>query len=190
MPACGREAFDEEFQVLLDSGSSSAHSMLAFVKRSLAQFNLSNSYSPTWVLNEAYMRGIKLIAKGEQIDKPLAWVRSTAYNIIREQSRELNRFVQFEENMTESLINCSLTACEEIEEELFKRVSLAFEKLAPEEKEILILKEVKDLSWKEIKLYLVLQGKEVQHEATLRKRKERALKHLRSIYHSLEIQNV
>ncbi|MCC5611936.1 hypothetical protein LC612_35695 [Nostoc sp. CHAB 5834] len=190
MLSCDREAFDTEFQVLLDSGSSSAHSMLAFIKRSLAQFNLTNSYSPTWVLNEAYMRGIKLIAKGEQIDKPLAWVRATAYNIIREQSRERNRFLQLEESMIEIHVNASLANSCEIEEELFKRVSLAFDKLELEEKEILSLKMINDLSWKEIKSYLSSKGKEVQNEATLRKRKERALKHLRSIYHSLELQNV
>lgn len=190
MLSCGRKAFDTEFQVLLDSGSSSAHSMLAFIKRSLAQFNLTNSYSPTWVLNEAYMRGIKFMAKGEQIEKPLAWIRATAYNIIREQSRERNRFLQLEESMIEFHVNCSLVVFEEIEEELFKRVNLAFEKLEPEEKEILSLKMIKDLSWKEIQLHFILQGKEVQNEATLRKRKERALKHLRSIYHSLELQNV
>ncbi|MDZ8262744.1 sigma-70 family RNA polymerase sigma factor [Nostoc sp. ChiQUE01b] len=130
------------------------------------------------------------MAKGEQIEKPLAWIRATAYNIIREQSRELRRFSQFDESMIESHVNCSPTVSEEIEEELFKRVKLAFEKLEPEEKEILILKEVKDFSWNEIKLRLVLQGKEVTNEATLRKRKERALKRLRSIYHSLEPQNV
>ncbi|MEH2180502.1 sigma-70 family RNA polymerase sigma factor [Nostoc sp.] len=190
MPALGREAFDEEFRVLLDSGSSSAHSMLAFIKRSLAQFNLSNSYTPTWVINEAYMRGIKLLATGKQIEKPLAWIRATAYNIIREQSRERSRFLRFEESMTEIHVNASLAFSEEIEEELFKRVNLAFEKLEPEEKEILSLKMIKNLSWKEIQLHLILQGKEVQNEATLRKRKERALKHLRSIYHSLELQNV
>jgi DNA-directed RNA polymerase specialized sigma24 family protein len=164
--------------------------MLAFIKRSLAQFNLSNSYTPTWVINEAYMRGIKLLATGEQIEKPLAWIRATAYNIIREQSRELRRFSQFDESMIESHVNCSLTVFEEIEEELFERISLAFEKLEPNEKEILILKMIKDLSWKEIKLRLFLQGKAVENEATLRKRKERALKRLRSIYHSLELQNV
>lgn len=190
MPACGREAFNEEFLVLLDSGSPSATSMLAFIKRSLAQFNLSNSYTPTWVLNEAYLRGIKLLTTGEQIEKPLPWIRATAYNIIREQSREFSRFSQFDENMIESHVNCSLNVSEEIEEELFKRVSLAFEKLEPNEKEILSLKMIKNLSWEEIKLHLILQGEEIQNVATLRKRKERALKHLRSIYHSLELQNV
>lgn len=190
MPDYGREAFDKEFQVLLDSGSSSAHSMLAFIKRSLIQFNLSNSYSATWVLIEAYMRGIQLIATGQQIDKPLAWVRATAYNIIREQSRERSRFLRFEESMTEIHVNASLAVSEEIEEELFKRVNLAFEKLEPEEQEILRLKTIQNFSWKEIKSYLILQGQEPHNEATLRKRKERALKHLRSIYHSLELQNV
>ncbi len=79
---------------------------------------------------------------------------------------------------------------EEIDEEFFKRIKLAFERLEPEEKEILLLKTVENLSWKEIKSYLDLQGRKTQAESTLRKRKERALKRLRDIFNSLEPQNV
>lgn len=190
MSAFDRQAFDQEFNTLLNSGSPSANSMLAFIKRSLAQFNLSNSYSITWVLNEAYMRGVKLITAGERIEKPLAWVRVTAYNIIREQSREIQRCLPLEESILESQLNVHLTHIEEDDEEFFKRIKLAFQKLEPAEREILLLKTVKNLSWREIKLHLESQGKKIQSESTLRKRKERALKHLRDIFNSLEPQNV
>ncbi|MEA5567500.1 sigma-70 family RNA polymerase sigma factor [Anabaena sp. UHCC 0399] len=190
MSAFNRQAFDQEFNTLLNSGSPSANSMLAFIKRSLAQFHLSNSYSITWVLNEAYMRGVKLITAGERIEKPLAWVRRTAYNIIREQSRELKRCLPLEESLIESQSDLHFPSIEEDDNEFFQRIKLAFEKLEPQEREILLLKTIKNLSWKEIKSHLESQGKVIQTESTLRKRKERALKHLRDIFNSLEPQNV
>ncbi len=120
MSAFNRQAFDQEFETLLNSGSPYATSMFAFIKRSLAQFHLSNSYSITWVLNEAYMRGVKLIAAGERIEKPLAWVRVTAYNIIREQSRDLKKSLPLEESILESHLTNSI---EELDEEFFKSSS-------------------------------------------------------------------
>jgi DNA-directed RNA polymerase specialized sigma24 family protein len=184
-----RHTFDEEFQALLTPGSSCAHSMLAFVSRSLAQFNLQDSYTPTWILNEAYIRRVKQITTGETIVNPLAWVRATAYNIIREESRKNKRLVSLEENVIESHFNNNTIILEEEIDENFERVKFAFNRLEPEEKQILNLKIIRGFSWKEIVQYLILEGREVPNEATLRKRKERALKNLRQIYHSLQLQN-
>lgn len=184
-----RQAFDAEFQTLLIPGSSSAHSMLGFVLRSLIQFNLSQSFTVTEILIEAYLRGIKQIEKGECIENPIPWIRSTSYNIIREYSRKHKKLYQLEEEKLESPIDCSLVDFNEINENL-EKVLLAFEKLDKEEKEILRLKIVENLKWKEIIEVLEQRGIKVKNEAALRKRKERALKHLRQIYHSLCPQNV
>ena len=97
MKNCDRHAFDREFHLMLTSGSSEGCSMLAFIGRTLTQFRLNNSYNPSYILNDAYMRGIKFIESGGRIDNPLAWTRSTAYNIIRELSRELKKFLPLEE---------------------------------------------------------------------------------------------
>ena len=183
-----RQAFDAEFQTLLFPGSSSAHSMLSFVLRSLIQFNLSQSFTVTEILIEAYLRGIKQIEKGEYIENPIPWIRSTSYNIIREYSRERRKLYQLEEEKLEFRANCSLVVFQEINENL-EKVLLAFEKLDEEEKEILRLKIVENLKWKEIIEILGERGIK-KNEAALRKRKERALKHLRQIYHSLCPQNV
>lgn len=188
MCACDHQEFNAEFQALLESGSSSADSMLVFIKRRLDQFHLSNDYTSTWVLNEAYMRGIKLLETGTTIENPLAWVRSTAYNIIREQSREHRKFLPLQEGMVECQISHNQITHEEIEEE-FKKVTLAFEMLDKEDQEILRLKIIENLSWKEIRIHFISQGKNDLSEATLRKRKERALKCLRTKYHALELQS-
>lgn len=180
--------FDAEFKTLLFPGSSSAHSMFGFIQRNLHQFNLSRRFTVTIILNEAYVRGVKQIEKGEYIEKPIPWVRSTSYNIIREYSRERNRICQLEQDI-ESPTNCSLLDFKEINENL-EKVLLAFEKLDEEEKEVLRLKIVEKLTWKQIIQILERKGMIYKNEAALRKRKERALKHLRQIYHSLYPQNV
>lgn len=184
-----RQAFDAEFEMLLFPGSSSAHSMQACILRSLAQFNLSRRLSVTEILIEAYVRGVRQIEKGEYIENPIPWIRFTSYNIIREYSRERNRNYQLEEDRVESPIDCSLLDFKDINEN-FERVSFAFEKLDEIEKEILRLKIVKKLKWKDIIQVLEERGIRFKNEAALRKRKERALKHLREIYHSLYPQNV
>lgn len=180
--------FDAEFKTLLFPGSSSAHSMFSFIQRNLYQFNLSRRFTVTTILNEAYVRGVKQIEKGEYIEKPIPWVRSTSYNIIREYSREGNKICQLEQDI-ESPTNCSLLDFRDINENL-EKVLLAFEKLDEEEKEILRLKIVEKLTWKEIIQVLERKDMTYKNEAALRKRKERALKHLRQIYHSLCPQNV
>ncbi|MBV6621382.1 MAG: sigma-70 family RNA polymerase sigma factor [Rivularia sp. (in: Bacteria)] len=184
-----RQAFDAEFETLLFPGSSSAHSMLGFILRSLAQFNLSRSFTVTEILIEAYVRGVKQIEKGEYIENPIPWIRSTSYNIIREYSRQRNRICQLEEERIEPPTDCSLLDFKDVNEDL-ERVLLAFEKLDEEEKEILKLKIIEKLKWKEIIQVLEERGIRCKNEAALRKRKERALKHLREIYHSLYPQNV
>ncbi|MGD1910950.1 MAG: sigma-70 family RNA polymerase sigma factor [Rivularia sp. (in: cyanobacteria)] len=184
-----RTAFDAEFETLLFPGSSSAHSMQAFILRRLAQFNLSRHLNVTEILIEAYVRGVRQIEKGEYIENPVPWIRSTSYNIIREYSRERNRNYQIESDKLESPVDCSLIDSQDSNENS-ERVLLAFEKLDEEEKEILRLKIVEKLKWKEIIQVLEKRGIIFKNEAALRKRKERALKHLRQIYHSLYPQNV
>ncbi|MBD2343636.1 sigma-70 family RNA polymerase sigma factor [Anabaena subtropica] len=181
-----REAFDREFQLLLNSESSSAHSLLAFINRSLAQFNLSNYDSLTEVINEAYIRGVRLLSAGEKIEHPLAWIRVTAYDIIRKQSREFIKFSPIEESHVMRIDQEFNNNISTNDNESFKKLHIALGELNPDEREILILRNVKNLSWKEIQLYLLSKGKEVKNEAILRKRGNRALERLRSIYNSME----
>ena len=71
-----------------------------------------------------------------------------------------------------------------------ERVKIALTHLTVEDKELLQLKIVDNLSWKEIYQYWNNTGREVENESTLRKRKQRALKNLRKIYHSLDVETI
>ncbi|WP_143288216.1 sigma-70 family RNA polymerase sigma factor [Calothrix rhizosoleniae] len=188
MKNCDRHAFDREFHLMLTSGSSEGCSMLAFIGRTLTQFRLNNSYNPSYILNDAYMRGIKFIESGGRIDNPLAWTRSTAYNIIRELSRERKKFLPLEEGRVEDSTHEILTH-EDIFENM-ERVKIALTHLNAEDKELLQLKIVNNLSWNEIYQYWKSTGRKLENAATLRKRKQRALKKLRTIYHSLEVEKI
>lgn len=180
-----RSAFDVQVKLLLSSKNPEGCTIIPFVERSLAQFNLSDSYNSIEVINEAYLRGTKLISNGECIDNPLAWIRVTSYNIIREYSRDIQRDLSFEESKGNYDNNSSSIPNEEILSEL-KRVKQAFNRLNEQDRELLQLKVIDNLSWREIIKYLKNKGALVKNEATLRKRKHRALQSLRKIYHSLK----
>lgn len=183
------ERFFEEFQVLLNSGSPSGISMLAFINRSLRQFNLNDSYTAEEILSDAFIRGVESIESGKTIDSSLAWMRATAFNIIRERSRTQKRILQLEESWLGDLQNQTI----DIDEQLIYQcewVEVAFAMLSPEEKKLLMLKIWQNLSFREIAQWYHSQGFVDITEATLRKRKERTIKRLRKIYHSLELQSI
>jgi RNA polymerase sigma factor (sigma-70 family) len=183
------ERFFEEFRVLLDSGSPSGISMLAFIKRSLKQFNLVDSYSAHEILSDAFMRGVERIKRGESIENPLAWIRVTAFNIIRECSRSNRRFSPLEESWFECVDTGNAATFDEFLQQC-EWLKAAFAMLNSDDRELLMLKICENLSWKNIVEQYHKRGFVDISEATLRKRKERTLKRLRKIYHSLELQNI
>jgi DNA-directed RNA polymerase specialized sigma24 family protein len=183
------ERFFEEFRVLLDSGSPSGISMLAFIKRSLKQFNLLDSYSAYEILSDAFIRGVERIKRGERIENTLAWIRVTAFNIIREYSRSSRRFSSLEESWFESGDTGNAATLDEFLQQC-EWIKTAFAMLNADDRELLMLKICENLSWKNIVEQYHERGFLDVNEATLRKRKERTLKRLRKIYHLLELQNI
>ncbi len=183
------ERFFEEFRVLLDSGSPSGISMLAFIKRSLKQFNLLDSYSVYEILSDAFIRGVERIKRGESIENTVAWIRVTAFNIIRECSRSSRRFTPLEESWFESAHIGDAAAFDEFLQKC-EWVKTAFTMLNADDRELLMLKIYQNLSWKNIVEQYHDQGFTDVNEASLRKRKERTLKRLRKIYHLLEVENI
>jgi DNA-directed RNA polymerase specialized sigma24 family protein len=177
--------FDREFQTLLVPGSSTGCAMLALIERSLRQFNLQNSHSAAEILIEAYVRGRKRIDSGEQIYNPNAWTKTTALNVIREYSRKQKQTVQTENYQFDEHLNTSSAPFEDFSRE-YKLMTIAFSHLTREEQELLTLKVIKQLSWRAISDYLSQKYDKDLKEDTLRKRKERALKRLHQIYHSLK----
>lgn len=175
--------FDAEFLDLQNPRSSSGRVMYVFVRRNLRAFHLSETYRESFVLNEAYIRGIKLISEGTVIRTVPAWLRSTSYNIIRELSRELQKSVPLEEHTL--TVEQPWVPLEELEDDL-ATVRMALSLLDPQDARLLNLKIGEGRSWKEIRDILRLEGWEDLTEEVLRKRKERALIKLRKKYHTLK----
>jgi DNA-directed RNA polymerase specialized sigma24 family protein len=181
--ALEKERFDEEVSELQNANSSSGRLLYVFVRRSLRSFNLDKNYAEAFLLNEAYLRGVSLINKGEVIQNIPAWYRKTIYNIVRELKREQQKTDPFEDHMME--VEQPQPLLEELDDDL-KTLHLALESLDDEDKQLLHLKIIENLPWREIKLIMRLQGAGDYPEATWRKRKERALIKLRKKYHELK----
>jgi RNA polymerase sigma factor (sigma-70 family) len=183
--ACYRRQFELEFLELQDPRNSSGRLIYVFVRRSLASFKLLGLYNEACILNEAYMRGIRLIEQAQPIHNPAAWLRKTAYNIIREYARDRDRVFRLEDYQMEQLTSPhNPDRLEEMQSNV-AMLQMAFQVLDPKDQQLLNLKIVKELSWRDIREVLCSQGEKDCSEAVLRKRKERALIRLRKKFHSL-----
>jgi RNA polymerase sigma factor (sigma-70 family) len=184
-----RQRFDSEIRSVLYSESTDRYSLFAFMRRSLVQFHLQGMYEVSDVFNQAYLRGISFIESGNKIDRPTAWLRTTAYNIIRELSRDRvnkQKFSSYSDEVQVATLeeheNC-LT-----EDELdfhLKLIWEAFDQLSDQEREVLRLRMFENMSWQEIGEHLArLKGNTKSQEA-LRLQGWRAIKRLREKYHAM-----
>jgi len=148
----------------------------------LKQFHLLGIYEPDEVLNEAVLRLIKALHKGNTIPIPEAWIKRTGFNIMREMSRK-----QKCENLDESVVasgeDISLNL---IKQEESERVHDAVQKLSPENQQLINLRFFLGLSWSQIAQHLNQNGNKVAVD-TLRKRGERAIKELKAINELREV---
>lgn len=183
-----RERFDAEVFSVLYSKGSEMFSIFAFIQRTLGQFRLKGVVDIPDVFNEAYMRGVEAINSGKKIAKPIAWLRATAFNIIRELSREWKE----RQKVSPDLLECSslplspqdeTLSTEDLEYRL-KAVWRAFQELSQQDREVLRLRMFENLSWKEISDRLTASG-EFKSEEAFRVHGHRAIKRLRAKYHSL-----
>ena len=134
------------------------------------------------VVPEVYLRGTKLIASGEDIENPGAWIRVTSYNVIREMSRE-----QKKEQANSELIECQVAPdnCEENNEVELNILKTSLQDLSEKDRQILELRFFQNLSWKEVVTYLASTG-EILTEANARQRGKRALKRLKKVFLSIK----
>lgn len=176
--------FKLEFQDLLKPKSSSGLILMTFIRRSLRQFHLDRYYTPAEILSEVYLRTLPKIQEGVEIESLLGWIRATAYNYIRELSRERRRFEQLEDYHLSHFVEVQHSPIddEEIESKL-AIVRQAFKRLTPKEQRLLQLKVFDGLSWQAIQCLEEYRNCTL---TTLRKRKERILKKLHRLYHPLQ----
>ena len=186
--------FMAEISFLLKPNSPHAHSLNYFIRRLLRQFDLNIVYTENDILNEAYLRGVRLTRSGTAILCPEAWVRKTALNIIREESRkarrhrpvELDGLADNERDRLEKAVaedrEDVLVYAEAIAADV-EAVITALQELSESDRAILQLKIVEGYSWRQISQSLIDAGEPWQSEAALRKRKQRILEQIRKLYH-------
>ncbi len=185
--------FNTEIQFLLKPKNPRARSLHSFIRRTLRQFNLNDIYTEIDIFNEAYLRGVSLTKTGTAINSPNAWMRKTAFNVIRELSRrcrreqsvvynQLAKIDQVESEVASGLKEDSLVSDQVIETDI-QAVLLSLQELDLKDSRIIQLRTIQELSWKEVSQHLVELGEEVQSEAALRKRGQRAMERLRQLYH-------
>jgi DNA-directed RNA polymerase specialized sigma24 family protein len=175
--------FTTDFLELQNPNGSSGRLMYAFIRRTLQQFHLQSNYREACILNEAYLRGLRQIRRGQLIHNAPAWLRSTSYNIIRELKRDQQKAVSLQDQMLE--MQPAPVASDDLEDDL-ATLRLAFQLLSKSDQKLLNLKIVDGYSWGEIRAILDQQGYGDHDEAKLRKRKERALIRLRKKFHALK----
>lgn len=119
------------------------------------------------------------------IQNPPAWLRGTSRHIIRELSRSHKKHDSWIGDITEHEIAAEPSpALEEDFQEDMSILPQVLLDLPLLDQKLLTLKVVEELSWREIRDVLRLEGHGDLPEQTLRKRKERALIKLRKKYHA------
>lgn len=176
-----RQKFDLAVQALFDDKNPDALSFCASVHRLLLQFRLSDTYEAREIIAEAYTRGIRKIEEGVVIDVPLAWLRRTCLNVIREFKKEQERsaspkFDQF------PWVPGDLEISRLVVQEDLYTIQVAMQQLSPEEQLLLSKRVFQRLSWQEIGETLCNKDGSSLKAGTARQRGSRALKKLRLIY--------
>jgi RNA polymerase sigma factor (sigma-70 family) len=185
-----KQRLDEEMRALLYFRNPDTYSVITSVQRSLRQFHLEGYYEVSDILHEAYCRGIKSIQAGKTVERWLAWIRSTAFNIIRESSKKEQKSQSIDSNSPylESILHMtqeSLIEDREIDDNL-KALQQSLKMINKGDAKLLKLQHLEGLSWREIAQRLVAEGGEAQSEQALRQRGCRAKKQLRQIFHTLK----
>lgn len=164
-------------------------SFFRFIQSKLHQFRLSKHYKAREILTETYLRGIKVYQKGDEIKNKSAWIRSTAYNVIRELRRDLDkhRHDDLDEiSMPQAIAYLSSqhdsSSEDQPDEDTLSAMKLAFSDLSLEDRALLSLKVLQELSWKEVRNQLNRCWSKVPTEGALRQRKRRALQRLAEHY--------
>ncbi|MGD1854197.1 MAG: RNA polymerase sigma factor [Leptolyngbyaceae cyanobacterium] len=184
------DVLDLALSEILGSNNSYAYSTLATVRRYLYQFRLMHQFEPYEILFEAYLRGKARQRTGEVIRNPHAWLKRTAFNVVREKSRQAQRQAAQSYEEIEYRISAEPEyALEAIdlrhEIELLYKALRALSREDDHTAQLLVWRTIERLSWEQITDRLAAQGEtELPTQATLRKRVSRAKKRMRHIMHS------
>ncbi|MBD1848278.1 sigma-70 family RNA polymerase sigma factor [Cyanobacteria bacterium FACHB-63] len=186
---CQRKALDEVMNQILDRDSPHAYSMIPTVKRYIQRFGLDSRVEPADILTEAYLRGLRTTQQGTPIHQPRAWIKATAYNIVRERFRKERRELPTDpQSATLAALSGRENFCEERCDRNLTILLQAFEMLRannPGGAELMDWRVLEELSWSAIRKRLLERDGEAPSEDTLRQRATRTKRDLRRLFHEL-----
>ena len=176
-----------------DSHESGQRKLAYFIKLRLGNFK-KLEVEVNSIISMAYLRALQTTSSGIEIQYLLPWFRSTSYNIIREYDRkrrndesynaEFNEKTTFSQSFEEDQKNSSQNKVPEEIENIYKKVLI---NLTKKERKILILKYIKNWTWKEVYNEIEYNTSEKSNEENKRKvdalrtkakRLKKKLKHL------------
>jgi DNA-directed RNA polymerase specialized sigma24 family protein len=192
LPPPETRQFNRDAQGLVKFNAPQARALKFFIYQNLCRFGLQGHITEWDVFIEAYLRGVQYTRRGRSIRHSSAWLRKTAYNIIREWQRDQAKYcdtalddllekgiVGYHENLPSEDKD---RYCYRVETET-EKVRRAFSNLDDCDRSLLHWKIIETLSWQSIHERLMAQGQPAVPLPTLRKRGQRALERLRRNYH-------
>jgi len=193
-PLARLEKFNHAIRLLLQPQSSEARSFMAFIRRLLNQFHLDGLYSDIDIFMDAYLRGVDHVSNPDKpdISNVYPWMRSTAYNVIRELSRECKqRPCEFsdaiEQHQQRQWKAEEYAALQNCLEERIQQLIQALSKLTDSEYRIIHLRVIEQLPWQDVQHRLVEEyGEAPSKLPALRQRGKRTLNQLREVFHELD----
>jgi DNA-directed RNA polymerase specialized sigma24 family protein len=175
-----RQQVDKVFEDLFSPKNPDARIVIAYIQKGLYQYGLWKAYEPKDILIEVYSRCVKATEAGETIRIPVAWIKRTATNVIRELRREAEK-IEFYNLDQEPHWNDDFLLTITFRYDL-KAMRQAFERLNSEEQHLLNFRVIHRLPWRDVSQRLVAVGEAESNEGALRQRGFRALKKLRKLY--------
>lgn len=180
---------DKAIEEILGKDNPYAYSVLTFIHQRLRQYNLGKWMEAHDVLHDAYRRGKTAEDQGKTIHNPHAWLKSTAFNIIRERSRAWSSISTDPQVMEELLPDGTRPEQALIQKEDVKKLQATIAVLAkadPYAFRLLYLRTIREYSWQEISDLLSEETRTFVSDVALRQQLSRAKKKFRAILHNLD----
>lgn len=159
------------------------YGLLAFIERKRRQFKLEHELDIFDIAVEGYIRGVSKIESGEDIGNPLAWLKTTCFNVMREHYSKKRKKQQKEIDF--SLVEYKLHSEEDsglLSEQDVKALLVAIkQRLSPLDFEVFVLRVLEELTWSEIEEHI-----ELVSNTALRKRYQRLKKSLQDYFFNID----